>query len=257
AAVQAGLQGTSAAAPAARRLALVVLLGPDADSPERLGVLPGDQDYGIVLTTAATDATTVGELRLETGSALGTAFSAEETGPAMTLVRSTVLGRLVLGELPLASETLFTEPVRVERRHVGAVRYSYLPAGSETPRRFRCQPDLAVARAVAEALETLARERGLASVADLPAADTARVEALQIARVQAALVPRHTSTSWGDPGYGQLRRDTAQEILTGAEDGSEIGVFQHLHEPEQRRRLALLIEETLRFGLDAGLFFQT
>jgi hypothetical protein len=147
--------------------------------------------------------------------------------------------------------------VRVERRNVGTVRYSYLPGGSETPRRFRCQSDLALSQAIRDALEALARVRGLASPADLPAADTAAVEALQSARVEAALAPRFTSTRWGQPGYGQLRGDTAREILTGAEDGSEIGVFQHLHEPERRRQLALLIEETLRFGLDAGLFFLT
>jgi hypothetical protein len=75
--------------------------------------------------------------------------------------------------------------------------------------------------------------------------------------VYAALVPRFTSTRWGQPGYGQLRLDTAREIAAGAEDGSEIGVFQRLHEPMRRRQLALLIEEYLRFGLDAGLFFLT
>jgi hypothetical protein len=254
-ALQEGIQGGDPA-PAAR-LALVLLLGPDADNPERLAVIPGADGYGVVLTAAATDATTVSDLRLEIGSASGSAFSAEEAGPPMTLVRSTVLGRLVLRELPLASETLFTEPVRVERRHVGCVRYSYLPEGSKTPRRFRCQPDLAIARAVHDALGALARARGLASIADLPPADAGQVEILQGTRVQEALVPRHTSTRWGDPGYGQLRRDVAREISAGAEDGSEIGAFQHLHEPKRRRQLAFLLEEYLRFGLDAGLFFLT
>lgn len=256
AALQEGIQG-GAASPAVRRLALVLLLGPDTDNPERLVVIPGADGYAVVLAAAATDATTVSDLRLEIGSASGSAFSAEEAGPPMTLVRSTVLGRLVLRELPLASETLFTEPVRVERRHVGCVRYSYLPEGSKTPRRFRCQPDLAIARAVHEALEALARARGLASIADLPPADARQVEILQSTRMQEALEPRFTSTRWGHPGYGQLRRDVAREISTGAEDGSEIGAFQHLHEPKRRRQLALLLEEYLRFGLDAGLFFLT
>lgn len=254
--LQEGIQGGTTT-PDARRLSLVLLLGPDADNPERLVVIPGEDGYAIVLAAAATDATTVSDLRLEIGSAVGSAFSAEETGPPMTLVRSTVLGRLVLRELPLASETLFTEPVRVERRHVGCVRYSYLPEGSKTPRRFRCQPDLAIAQAVREALEAQARARGLASTADLPPADAGQIEILQRARIQEALVPRHTSTRWGHPGYGQLRHDVAREIATGAEDGSEIGAFQHLHEPKRRRQLALLLEEYLRFGLDAGLFFLT
>ncbi len=249
AALQAGIR--SGASPTAASQALVALIGPP-DHPERLVVLPGEDGFSILLAAVAADSTSVSELRLEAESVVGT----EGMGPATTLVRSTVFGRLDLRELE-ASETLFTEPVRVERRHVGCARYSYLPEGSETPRRFRCQPDLALARTLREALETLTRERGLTSAQGLPPGDVERLEILQSARVHAVLVPRFTSTRWGQPGYGQLRLDTAREIATGAEDGSEIGAFQSLHEPARRRQLALLIEEYLRFGLDAGLFFLT
>lgn len=254
AALQAGLRAGAGASGA-----LVALLGPE-DAPDRLIVLPGADGFAILLVSAAADPTSAGELLVEIGSAVGSAFAGEETGPAMTLTRSTIFGRLSLRELE-ASETLFTEPVRVERRNVGCVRYCYVPEGSATPRRFRCQPDLAVARSVQEALEILARERGLASAADLLSDDlrgnVVELEVLQSARMHAALVPRFTSTRWGQPGYGQLRLDTAREISTGAEDGSEIGAFQRLHEPARRRQLALLLEEYLRFGLDAGLFFLT
>jgi hypothetical protein len=65
-------------------------------------------------------------------------------GPATSLERSTVFGAVGVRELTLASEVIFTGTVTAERRQTGCVRFSYLPAGSSTPRRFRCPlPELA------------------------------------------------------------------------------------------------------------------
>jgi hypothetical protein len=136
----------------------------------------------------------------------------------------------MLEELRLASDTLFTAPVTVTRQQTGAVRYSYVPVGSTTPQRYRCQPDLALA----------SQEDGGVR-----------------ARTQQRLIPSFTSTRYGDPGYAQLSPHSAEEIRRGAEDGSEMGVFHHLHQAQRDAALRVTVEEFLPAGLEAGVFYMT
>jgi hypothetical protein len=185
---------------------------------------------------------------------VGTGTTDEEAGPPLSLTRTTVFGRVIVRELPFASEVIFDAPVQVERRQAGCVRFCYLPAGSEAPRGFRCQPDLALAQAMSRAVEDHARELGLTSADELPAAMADALAASARTAVLTRLQPRFTSERYGDPGYGQLTLATAPEILTGAENGLEMGAFHQLLEPLRRRQLATLIAEYLRFGLDAGTF---
>ncbi len=62
-------------------------------------------------------------------------------GPQTSLERTTVFGKVSVEQLTLASEVIFTGRVEVERFQKGCVRFSYLPDGSWTPRRYRCQSD--------------------------------------------------------------------------------------------------------------------
>ncbi|MGB3613254.1 MAG: hypothetical protein WBA10_05615 [Elainellaceae cyanobacterium] len=71
------------------------------------------------------------------------------------------------------------------------------------------------------------------------------------------LQPDFTSTCYGDPGYGQLRQSCAPELYTGAEDGAEMGVFHSLKQPQREANLKASLEEYLRFGLSAGIFYVT
>jgi hypothetical protein len=140
----------------------------------------------------------------------------------------TVLGRTEALRLE-ASNCIFTEKVEARRRQEGCVRFSFVPQGSQTPRRFRCQPDLA-----------------LEMVPDG-----------QKAGVIARLVPAFSSTHYGDQAYGQLSGVCAAEIRTGAEDGAEMGVFRFLQGPQRETNLRTALEEYLRFGLEAGWVFVT
>lgn len=228
-----------------------------APDPEHLLVLPGADGAAVGFTTADTDDTTLGELRLGLSRAVGIGFSAQTFGPPISLSRSTVLGRLQVRELRLASEVLFTAPVEVQRRQVGRARYSYLPPGSVVPRCFRCQPELALTSAIRDALEAAARRLGLSSLEDLPLTLRLAEETRQRNLVLARLEPRFTSTLHGDPGYAQLASSAALELTTGAEDGSELGVFHLLQQPRRREQLRILLEEYLRFGLEAGIFSVT
>jgi hypothetical protein len=70
-------------------------------------------------------------------------------------------------------------------------------------------------------------------------------------------VPSFTALRYGLPGYGQLRLATPREIRTGAEDGSEMGVFCHLKQPQRQTNLRIRLDEYLPLGLVPGVVFVT
>ena len=177
------------------------------------------------------------------GTAISATNSTTDPGPPGTLERVTILGRSFFRKLPLASEVIFTGRVIAVQTQEGCVRFSFVTRQSITPRRYRCQPDLAIATEIEKA------ER----IAPLTVAQRAEI----IARVQARVVPSFTSIHYGDPGYAQLHLKCPVEIRTGAEDGAEMGVFCHLKQPQRETNLRIRLEEYLPFGLDAGIIFVT
>ncbi len=135
-------------------------------------------------------------------------------GAAAVLERSTVFGGATLGSLE-ASSVIFTAPITVERQQVGSVRFSFVPTGSRTPRRERCQPDLSLAG------------------------------------------PSFTTRRYGEPSFAQLSPSCPDEILEGAENGAEMGVFNRLRQPQRLANLHAGLEEHLRFGLEANISYAT
>jgi hypothetical protein len=129
-----------------------------------------------------------------------------------------------------AGNSIFSAQVFVERRQTGCVRFCYVAKDSRTPRRYRCQPDLAL-QDVTDPLSQLS--------------------------VRARLTPVFTSAVYGQPGYAQLGPSCAPEVSTGAEDGAAMGAFDFLKEPQRLDNLRSSLEEYLRFTLEAGIFFVT
>jgi hypothetical protein len=76
-------------------------------------------------------------------------------------------------------------------------------------------------------------------------------------RCVAAPAPPFTSTRYGVAGYAQLGDAVDDAIRTGAADGSEMGAFAELHQPQRETNLMTGLDEYLRFGLEAGIFFVT
>jgi hypothetical protein len=150
------------------------------------------------------------------------------TGDTATIERSTLIGALKVKQLDLGSESIFTQPITVQRRQAGCVRFSYVPDGSMAPTRFRCQPDLAL--------------QGITSIAEQT-------------NIRARLTPSFTSLRYGEAAYVQLGLQCAEEIATGAEDGSEMGVFSLVKQAHRIANLRASLDEYLRFGLEAGIFF--
>jgi len=164
--------------------------------------------------------------------------SVQPFAPPTTLERSTLFGTVHCKELVQASEVIFTQAVKVERMQAGCVRFSYVPSDSQVPRRFRCQPDLAL-------LEK-SRELGV------------ELNKNERQRVALWMRPVFSSVWYGDPHYAQLKTDCTEcprGIRIGAEDGSEMGVFSHLKQAQREANIRTNLKEYLRFGMDAELFY--
>jgi hypothetical protein len=137
------------------------------------------------------------------------------------LHRTTVIGEVHTHAVQIAENSVFTGRLHVARRGIGCLRHCYVPPGSRTPRRHRCQPDL-------------------------------------VGREQAARVrPSFTSERYGTPWYGQLADGCAEEIRRGADDGAELGAFHDLYRPQREDGLRARLAEYTPAGADAGIFFVT
>jgi hypothetical protein len=146
------------------------------------------------------------------------------------LEASTFVGGIDRVRMLEASNCIFTDTVISELRQAGCVRFCYLPAGSVTPRRYRCQPDLAL-QGVTDPIEEDA--------------------------IRQLIKPAFTSRHYGQPGYGQLKLSVPAEITAGADDGAEMGAFKFLQQPQREANLRSSLDEYLRFGLEAGIFYAT
>ncbi|MDQ3248357.1 MAG: hypothetical protein M3Q45_04025, partial [Chloroflexota bacterium] len=211
-----------------------------------LVVLPGEPVSTIRFAATADDATSITALRLARDlPAIAADDTGVQPGPPTTLERVTVLGAVHVKELTLASEVIFGGPVRADHRQAGCVRFSFVPDGSRTPQRYRCQPDLAVQTALDTARE--------AAGGSLSPAQEAVIRRPLLNRIK----PTFTSTRYGDPAYAQLSVTCAPEISSGAEDGSEMGAFGFLKQAQRIANLHASLDEYLRVGLEAGIFFVT
>lgn len=161
-------------------------------------------------------------------------------GADTTVQTSTIFGSSTVRSLE-ASNSIFMGKVVAIRRQVGCVRFSSLPFDSQVSRRYRCQPDLALVQQ--------AKELNLNSASDLPQ--------LEQDSIQARLIPQFTSSRYRDPGYCQLSQRCAIEIRQGADDEAEMGVFHDLYQPQRETNLRVRLDEYLRFGLEAGIFYAT
>jgi len=154
----------------------------------------------------------------------------------LTLRRSTVFGSVEVHAVELAENSLFNDCLNVARRQLGCVRFCYVGSHCRTPRRYRCQPDEAVAAIRAQ---------------HLPAA----VEQELIAAERLRLRPRYVSRRYGLPGYARLAPDTAPALLRGADDESEMGVYHDLYEPQRQANLRARLDQHTPAGMAAGLLF--
>ncbi|MFF8958242.1 hypothetical protein [Streptomyces sp. NPDC014894] len=137
--------------------------------------------------------------------------------------RATVLGEVHAHAVRIAENSLFTGRLRVARRGIGCVRYCWVAPGSRTPRRHRCLPD--------------------------PAAGPH----------DPVVRPLFTSERYGTPGYAQLITGGGGGADPGraADDGSELGAFHDLYQPQRLDSLRARLAEYAPAGSDAGVVLVT
>ena len=160
----------------------------------------------------------------------GVGLSIQAPGARADLEASTFLGGIDHVRMLEASNSIFTDTVISTLRQAGCVRFCYLPEDSVTPRRYRCQPELA-----------------LKDVTDAAAQQS----------IRSRIKPSFTSDNYGQPGYAQLKLTVPSEITGGADDGAEMGAFRFLQQPQREANLRAGLDEYLRFGLEAGIFYAT
>lgn len=155
------------------------------------------------------------------------ALDDQSPGAQLSLDACTVIGKVHMAEVGLISNSIlfarlaaadtWSVPVRAARKQVGCVRFSWLPFTSIVPGRHHCQPDSAT-RDVA---------------------------------------PRFSSLRYGTPAYAQLSASTPDEVVRGADDESEMGVFHQLYGAQRVTNLRIRLAEYLRVSLNAGIFHES
>jgi len=147
----------------------------------------------------------------------------------LCLEGSTLIGATHVGEVQ-ATDSIFDGVLVSERTQTGCLQYCYYqPENSRTPRRYRCQPDLALLD------QPLALQDGII----------------------AGLRPQYAAIDFGQPDYGRLADHSSPALSEGAADGGAMGVWGFLGLPWRETNLAIATEEYLPFGLMAGSIYET
>jgi len=154
-----------------------------------------------------------------------------------TIDDTTVLGPSAFKSLE-ASGVVFAGPLTVTRRQSGCVRYSYVSSASTTPRRFRCQPELAIAER--------ARTLGVDALPEPLAA-----------AIRLAVTPLFIDTDPDEPTFALLSPQCAAEIRTGGHGGKEMGAFAATGEPMRLANIASLFDDYLPAALEGAVLDDT
>lgn len=171
------------------------------------------------------------------------AIGARRAHAVLRVERSTLIGTVMAHAIEHAENSIFLGRVTVARSQFGCMRFCYVQPGSRTPKRFNCQPD--------GALRILQERLG-------PDTASSQAQALQQELDERRRVrPVFNSTRYGTPAYCQLAANCAPEILRGADDESEMGVFHDLFQPQRTANLLARLDEFVPAAADAGIIFST
>jgi hypothetical protein len=193
-----------------------VISGPVAADPSGSTLICGS-----VLDATAPDSAAYAGPDLATATT-----SPPSAGPDLHVEGSTIVGKVRARTITLASDSIFyarlaghdawTAPVWASRRQAGCVRFCSLPASSVTPRQYECLPP-----------------------------DQAS---------EAALLPRFVTVRYGDPAYLLLSGECPMAVWTGADNGSQLGVYLQAQETEAVRNVQIRAPEYLPARLESGIF---
>jgi hypothetical protein len=219
-----------------------LLLAPDCtpQSPQQPSLIA--ELAGLVIVI---ERTIVGGLRVDVGASVSAsesiidatattrvahaALDGSGPGAALSLDACTVIGKVHASKLPLVTNSIllaslasadpWAAPVLAARRQEGCVRFSYVPDAARVPRRHQCLPESPDSPEMAQ--------------------------------------PRFTSLRYGFSVYAQLAMAAGAQLLTGADDQGQPGAFHSLYQPQREINLHTRLDEYLRAGLEAGIFYDS
>nr|WP_320192957.1 hypothetical protein [uncultured Desulfobacter sp.] len=176
-----------------------------------------------------------------------------DAGAVLQTSNTTFVGKVHSTQIMSANNCIFWSrlnptdtwpaPVWCDRQQSGCIRFSYLPPNTITPSRYQCQPDIEIANEIERTEQSLGR-----NLCDLEISSISE-------QIQNWLTPQFTSLQYGSPGFAQLNSNCPEQIRTGAEDESEMGVFHDLYQPQRESNLRTRFEEYLKVGMQAGVFY--
>lgn len=165
-----------------------------------------------------------------TKSAAGSSIAA--TDSELELNRASVYGAIAAKSLE-ASDSILLAPTTITRQQIGCIRYSYVdPQGSKLPRRYRCQPDLAI-------------EARVQALGRLLTPDELRAETLRV-------LPVFIDNDPDEPAFAMLGLDAPREIACGAEGDTEMGAYGYTGNALRVANLTDLFVDYLPLGLEAS-----
>ena len=132
-----------------------------------------------------------------------------------------------------ATGCLFNGPLTVLHKQQGCLRFCYLAPGSQGPRRFRCQPDLA-----------------LAAAADRKGAGLSLAEA---GAATLGATPLFLDTDLDEPTCALLHPLCPDGTRNGGEGGTEIGAMGPWAAGLRRANLMHLFDDFTPFGLETAI----
>lgn len=147
-------------------------------------------------------------------------------GGIWRLENCTIIGNIDVRILEYVSNCILLGPsVRAQQRQEGCVRFSWLEPAAQVPRRHKC----------------------------IPREETEPLSGIDLREIR----PHFNALRYGKAAYGQLSDLCPEPIRRGADDESEQGVYHDLFQFQRQSLLRLRLQEYLRFGLEAGVFYVT
>jgi hypothetical protein len=146
----------------------------------------------------------------------------------LSVENCTIMGNVYANTLTLAKNSIFTKSLKVKRRQQGMVKFCYLESNSNAPKCYRC------------------------IVKDNPNYKSEKSVSLN------GNLPNFTSVRYADPGYAQLDiHNTPKEILEGADNQQEIGVFNFLNHASRINNFKSSLSKYLPFGKEIETLYVT
>jgi hypothetical protein len=136
-----------------------------------------------------------------------------------------------------ATNVIFAGVATAVRTQSGCVRYSSIAQGSNMPRRFRCQPDIAISAVTSAKGSTLTADEKLSAILGVK--------------------PIFLDESLDEPTVAMLHPLCADGIWKGGEGETEMGGFSNAAAALRMGNIRSLFDDYVPFGLAAGLIDDT